>query len=124
RAIKAMLPEGPALMPADQYTDQSERALAAEVIREKIFLAMREEVPFSTEVRVENWSEEPDRKLIRISALILVERDSHKGMMIGAGGRTLKQIGTDARLDLEQLLGAHIFLELLVKVEPNWTRNP
>ncbi len=124
RVIKRMLPEGPPLMPADQYTDQTERALAAEVIREKIFLAMREEVPFSTEAVVEGWSEEPERRLIRISAVIVVERDSHKGMIIGAGGWMLKEIGTAARLDIEQLLGSRVFLELLVKVEPNWTHDP
>lgn len=124
RTIKPMLPEGAPLMPADQYTDQSERAMAAEAIREKVFLAMRQEVPFSTEVKVEQWAQGPQRKLVRIGAVIVVERDSHKGMVIGAGGRTLKEIGTGARLELEQMLGARVFLELLVKVDPNWTRDP
>jgi GTP-binding protein Era len=124
RVIKQMLPEGPPLMPADQYTDQSERTLAAEMVREQIFLAMREEVPFSTEVRVEDWSEERERSLIKISVVIVVERDAHKGMIIGAGGLMLKAIGTAARLEIEAILGAHVFLELLVKVERNWTRDP
>jgi GTPase len=124
RVIKSMLPEGPPLMPSDQYTDQTERMLAAEIIREKLFIAMRQEVPFSTEVKVENWNEEPARNLIRISAVIVVERDSHKAMVIGAGGQKLKEIGTQARLELEQLLGSRVFLELFVKVEPGWTRSP
>jgi GTPase len=122
--IKRMLPEGPALMPEDEYTDQTERMIAAEVVREKVFLAMREEVPFSTAVVVENFVEEPDRRLLRIEAVIVVAREAHKGMLIGAGGRQLKQIGTAARLELEKLLGAHVFLQLLVKVDKDWTRSP
>ena len=122
--IKRMLPEGPALMPEDEYTDQTERMIAAEVVREKVFLAMREEVPFSTAVVVENFVEEDDRRLLRIDAMIVVAREAHKGMLIGAGGRRLKQIGTAARLDLEKTLGARVFLQLLVKVEKDWTRSP
>ncbi|HZO82800.1 MAG TPA: GTPase Era [Candidatus Binataceae bacterium] len=124
KVIKAILPEGPSLMPEDEYTDQSERVLAAEIVREKVFLAMRQEVPFSTAVVVENFVEEPQRRLIRIAALIVVGRESHKGMLIGAGGRRLKEIGTAARLELEELFGARVFLELLVKLEKDWTRNP
>jgi GTPase len=124
RVIKQMMPVGPPLMPADQYTDQTERALAAEVVREKIFLAMREEVPFSTEVKVDSWSDEEERKLVKIAAEILVEREAHKGMVIGAGGLMLKRIGTAARLEIEELIGAHVFLELRVRVERNWTRDP
>jgi GTP-binding protein Era len=75
-------------------------------------------------VRIENFVEEAERNLKRISAVIVIERESHKGMLIGAGGRTLKEIGTAARLELEKLLGARVFLEMLVKVEPNWTRDP
>jgi GTP-binding protein Era len=122
--VKGMLPEGPALMPEDEYTDQTERMIAAEVVREKVFLAMREEVPFSTAVVVENFVEEADRRLLRIDAVIVVAREAHKGMLIGAGGRQLKQIGTAARLELEKMLGAHVFLQLLVKVEKDWTRSP
>ena len=122
--IKRMLPEGPALMPEDEYTDQTERMIAAEVVREKVFLAMREEVPSSTAVVVENFVEEDDRRLLRIDAMIVVAREAHKGMLIGAGGRRLKQIGTAARLDLEKTLGARVFLQLLVKVEKDWTRSP
>jgi GTPase len=122
--IKRMLPEGPALMPEDEYTDQTERMIAAEVVREKVFLAMREEVPFSTAVLVENFVEGPDRRLLKIDAVIVVAREAHKGMLIGAGGRQLKEIGTAARLELEKMLGAHVFLQLLVKVDKDWTRSP
>jgi GTPase len=124
KVIKRMLPEGPALMPEDEYTDQTERMIAAEIVREKIFLAMRQEIPFSTGVTVENFVEEPERRLLRISAMIVVARESHKGMLIGTGGSRLKQIGTAARLELERLLGAHVFLQLRVRVEHDWTRNP
>jgi len=124
KVIKRMLPEGPALMPEDEYTDQTERMIAAEVVREKIFLAMRQEIPFSTGVTVANFVEEPERRLLRISAGIIVARESHKGMLIGAGGSRLKEIGTAARLELERRLQARVFLELHVRVEKDWTRNP
>jgi GTP-binding protein Era len=124
RVLKPLLPEGGALMPAEEYTDQSERMLTEEIIREKLFMAMRQEVPFSTAVSVEHFSDEPARNLARIGAVIIVERDAHKGMVIGAGGRVLREIGTQARLELEQLLGRHIFLELHVKVEKGWTSDP
>ncbi len=120
--IKRALPVGPALMPADQYTDQTERMLAEEVVREKIFLAMREELPFSTAVRVEEFT--VDGELLRISAVIVIDRESHKGMMIGAGGRQLKEIGQSARIELEQMFESRVFLKLLVKVEKDWTRDP
>ena len=121
--IKNLLPEGPSLMPEDEYTDQSERMLAGEVIREKLFLKVHEEIPFTSAVRVEQFVEEPERKLIRIAALIVVERDSHKAIVIGAGGRMIKEIGTAARLELEEILGSKVFLELHVKADPHWTRS-
>ena len=122
--LKRMLPAGPALMPEDQYTDQTERGLVEEIIREKIFLAMRQEIPFSTAVKVEQFTEVEGRNLVRIYATIIVDRDSHKGMMIGAGGQRLKQIGQSARLEIERQVGKRVFLELNVKVEKNWTRDP
>ncbi len=124
RVIKPLLPESPALMPGDEYTDQTERMIAEEIVREKIFLAMRQEVPFSTAVQVEQFVEETDRNLVKIAALIIVERESHKGMIIGAGGRQLKEIGTAARLELEEILGRRVFLETRVKVERGWTGDP
>src|SRR5579885_1324219 len=120
--VKGLLPPGPPLMPADEYTDQTERMLAAEIIREKIFHAMRQEIPFSTAVEVEQFVEE--EHLIRIEALIIVARESHKGMVIGAGGRQLKTIGTHARLELEELFERKVFLALRVKVEPGWHEDP
>ena len=122
--IKQMLPLGPALMPEDQYTDQTERMIAEELVREKIFLAMRQEIPFSTAVRVEKFVDQPARRLKSISVLVIVERDSHKAMLIGARGRTLKQIGTAARLALENIFETRVFLTMVVKVEPGWTRDP
>ncbi len=124
RTVKSMLPEGPALMPEDEYTDQTERMLAAELIREKAFLSLQQEVPFSTAVQIEQFAGEPGENLLRISALVIVERDSHKGIVIGAGGRMLKEIGTAARRELEQIFGRRVFLELFVRVEREWTRNP
>src|SRR5271168_2884519 len=122
--LKRMLPESPALMSPDEYTDQTDRMIAEEIVREKIFLKMRQEIPFSTAVKVEKFEDDEERKLKRISATVVVDRESHKGMLIGAGGRTLKEIGTAARLELEEILGAHVFLEVIVKVERDWTRDP
>jgi GTP-binding protein Era len=122
RVVKPLLPASPALMPEDEYTDQTERMIAEEIVREKLFLAMRQEIPFSTAVVVEQFVEEG--ALTRIEALIIVSRESHKGMVIGAGGSQLKLIGTQARIELEELLGRRIFLGLRVKVEPGWTGDP
>jgi GTP-binding protein Era len=98
--------------------------IAEEIVREKIFLKMRQEIPFSTAVRVEKFEDDEERKLKRIGATVVVDRESHKGMLIGAGGATLKEIGTAARIELEEILGARVFLEIVVKVERDWTRDP
>jgi len=124
RTIKPMLPASPPLMAEDQYTDQTERMIAEEIVREKIFLEMRQEIPFSTAVKVEEFTEDAARKLVRIAATVVVERESHKGMLIGAGGQKLKAIGRAARLELEDLLGSHIFLGLNVKIDKDWTHDP
>jgi GTP-binding protein Era len=124
RMLKSMLPEGPALMSEEEYTDQTERTLAEEIVREKLFLKLEREIPFSTAVMVEAFSEDEEKKLIKIAATIIVDRESHKGIVIGAGGRMLKEVGTAARIELEEILGWKIFLELLVKVDRDWTRNP
>jgi len=116
------LPEGPAYFPPDYLTDQPERFLAGELVREKILEATREEVPHSVAVVVDHWKE--DGRLTRIAATIYVERESQKGIIIGAGGAMLKRIGTDARLEMESLFGRKIFLELLVKARPKWRENP
>ena len=117
-AVIARLPEGPEYFPPDHYTDQPARFLAAELIREKILNATRQEVPHSVTVLIEQWEELP--RLIRIFATILVERDGQKAIVIGAKGAMLKQIGTAARLEMEALFDTQIYLDLHVKVETAW----
>jgi GTPase len=112
------LPEGPMFFPTDQISDQPERAIAAEMIREKLIILTEEEMPYSTAVVIDRFEE--GEKLHRIFASIFVERDSQKAIVIGKGGQKLKQIGTDARKDLEGFFGRKIFLELHVKVRKNW----
>jgi len=116
--IVKQLPEGPMFYPEDQITDQPERAIAAEMIREKLIALTEEEMPYSTAVVIDRFEE--DGKLYRIYASIFVERDSQKGIIIGKGGSKLKQIGSEARKELESFLGRKIFLELYVKVKKNW----
>jgi GTP-binding protein Era len=115
------LPEHPPYFPPDQFTDQPERFLAAELIREKAILSTHHEVPYSIAVMVDSFEEGP--KLLRIRATIYVEREGQKAILIGKGGAGIKTIGTKARKELESILGAHIFLELFVKVQPNWREN-
>jgi GTP-binding protein Era len=117
----ARLPEAPPYFPSDQFTDQPERFLAAELIREKSILATRQEVPYSIAVLIDAFDEEPN--LIRIRATLYVEKEGQKGILIGKGGQTMKKIGTQARTELEAILGTRIFLELFVKVQPNWRQN-
>jgi len=117
----ARLPEAPPYFPGDQITDQPERFLAAEVIREKAILTTRQEVPHAIAVLIDKFEETP--KILRISATIYVEREGQKGILIGERGATMKKIGTAARKELEQILGAKIFLELFVKVMTNWRQN-
>jgi GTP-binding protein Era len=116
------LPEAPPSFPADQFTDQPERFLAAEIVREKAILATRDEVPHSLAVLVDTFDERKD--LIHIRATIYVEREGQKGILIGKDGTTAKKIGTQARKEIESVLGAHVFLELTVRVQPNWRQNP
>jgi GTP-binding protein Era len=119
--IVRRLPECEPYFPSDQFTDQPERFLAAEIVREKAILATKEEVPHAIAVLVDSFEE--SEKLVRIRATIYVERDGQKGILIGKAGAMMKQIGTQARLELEKLLGVKIFLELHVKVQPNWRDN-
>ena len=116
------LPLGEPYFPADQYTDQPERFLAAEIVREKAMAATLQEVPHALAVMVDSF-EESDR-LIRIRCTVYVEREGQKGILIGRGGETLKQIGTAARKELEEILGTKIFLELFVKVKQDWRDSP
>ena len=117
----ARLPEHPAYFPEDQYTDQPERFLAAEIVREKAILLTREELPHAVAVLVDDFEE--GEKLLKIRATIYVEREGQKGILIGRGGSMMKEIGTAARKELEELLGMKIFLELFVKVQANWRGN-
>jgi GTP-binding protein Era len=121
--LVAALPEGPRYYPAEQVTDIFERNIAAELIREQIMLQLRDEIPYGTAVQVRDFKERPNG-VTYVSADIFVERDSHKSIVIGAGGAQLKQIGAAAREQIEGLIGGKVFLELWVKVEPNWRRDP
>ncbi|MFQ5465718.1 MAG: GTPase Era [Thermodesulfobacteriota bacterium] len=120
--LAGLLPEGPRYFPEDMITDEPERVIVAEIIREKVFLATRQEIPYSVAVVIEEFKE--GEGLISISAAINVERDSQKGMVIGRGGRMLKRIGTEARSEIESLLGVKVFLKLFVRVQKDWTRSP
>jgi len=119
-----ILPVGPRLFPEDMITDLPERFLAAELIREKVFLRTHEEVPYATAVVVEEFKEREEKNLVFIKATIQVERESQKGILIGEKGRMLKEIGRRAREEIEALLGTKVFLELWVKVEKNWREDP
>ncbi len=121
-SLVAALPEGQPFYPPDQYTDQPERFLVAEVIREKAITATRNEVPHALAVLIDNYEE--SEKLLRIRATIYVERDGQKGIVIGKAGEMLKRIGTEARVELEESLGVRVFLELYVKVQPGWREKP
>lgn len=122
RAVKEYLPEGPALFPEDYLTDQPMRFLAAEIVRESILRALREEVPHATAILIDEWEETP--RLTKISATIHVERPGQKIILIGNKGQMLKKIGTEARQKLERLLGTKVFLSLFVKVKPHWREDP
>jgi GTP-binding protein Era len=120
--IVRYLPQGPAYFPEDYITDQPERFLAAELIREKVLLATRDEVPHSVAVAVDKWEETPN--ITRIFATIRVEREGQKAIVIGAGGAMLKKIGTTARQEMERLFERRIYLDLHVRVQPGWREKP
>jgi GTP-binding protein Era len=120
-AIVKRLPAGPRYFPDDQLTDQPERFIVAELIREKVFELTKEEIPYSSAVVIEQMKEEPG--LTRVHATIYVDRDSQKGIVIGKNGALLKEIGTRARLDAEKLLGVKVFLQLWVKVKKGWRED-
>ena len=122
KEILARIPEGPALYPKDHLTDQPERFLAAEIIREKVLHLTRQEVPHAVAVMIENWEDTPG--LVRIAATIYIERPGQKAILIGAGGALLKKIGTLARKEIETLVGKKVFLQTFVKVRPNWRQDP
>ncbi|MBI5048013.1 MAG: GTPase Era [Deltaproteobacteria bacterium] len=121
--IMELLPQGPKYFSEDILTDMSERFIAAEIIREKVFELTKQEIPYSTVVVVDRFKENQAKRIVSISATITVERDSQKGIIIGKGGNMLKQIGTRARIDIERLLGTKIYLELFVTVQKDWTKD-
>ncbi|MFZ8825815.1 MAG: GTPase Era [Candidatus Caldipriscus sp.] len=118
--IKKHLPEGEPFYPTDQLTDKPLRFIVAEIIREKIFLHYRQEIPYSTAVKVEEFKEGDP---IYIRAVIFVERESQKGILIGKGGQALKRVGTEARKEIEAILGKKVYLELWVRVKKDWREN-
>jgi len=122
-SLKEALPEGPQLFPDDIATDATERFIAGEFIREQILLHTSQEIPYVSAVTIDAFKEEEGKNLIRISATIHVEKDSQKAIMIGKKGAMLKKIGTQARLAMENLFGAKVFLELFVRVKKDWTNS-
>jgi GTP-binding protein Era len=122
--VERWLPEGPRIFPEGEFTDQTERFVASELIREKVFLLTREEIPYGVAVTIDEFTEKEEKNLIVITATIHTARDSHKPILIGKKGSMLKEIGKQAREELEVLLGCKIFLELFIRVDKDWTQNP
>jgi GTP-binding protein Era len=121
QTILKYIPEGPSFYPDDQITDRSERFIASEIIREKIMMRYKEEIPYSVQVEIVEFKDE--EKLLRISAEIYVMRDSQRQIMIGRGGIAIKSVGVAARRDMEQFFGKQIFLQTYVRVKENWRDN-
>ena len=122
--LVSFLPVGPKYYPDDMMTDQPERVILAEIIREKALRLLQEEVPHGIGVAMEKIREREDKDLVEIHASIVCEKASHKGIIIGKGGRMLKSIGSKAREDMEGLLGTRVYLELFVKVKDDWRNDP
>jgi GTP-binding protein Era len=122
-SLKELLPEGPQLFPDDIATDATERFISGEFIREQILHLTKQEVPYASAVTIDAFKEDEKKNLIRISATISVEKESQKAIMIGKKGAMLKKIGTQARLAMENLFGAKVFLELFVRVKKDWTSS-
>ena len=122
--MERRLPAGPPFYPPDQDTEATERFLAGELIRERVLHHAKEEVPHAVAVVVEEFDESRRPELVRIQAVIYVERDSQKAIIIGKQGRLLKSIGAEARKEIEALLDAHVYLDLWVKVWKNWRKDP
>ena len=120
-ALINLLPEHPSYYPKDELTNRSERFFAAEIIREKIFYNYNQEIPYSTEVGIEDFKDE--EKILKIRATLFVERDSQKGILIGKAGSSLKKVGTEAREDMERFFGKKVFLETHVKVAKDWRKQ-
>lgn len=117
------LPEGPKYFPDDMVTDQPERVIASEIIREKLMNVLEQEIPHGIGVEVNGFKERPDGKIIDISATIFCEKKSHKGIVIGKNGQLLKSIGEKSRKDIERIFGTHVYLQLWVKVKDDWRND-
>jgi len=122
--VEKWLSEGEPFFTQGEYTDQTERFLTSEIIREKVFNLTRQEIPYGVAVTIDEFTEKEEKNLIVIAATIHTERDSHKGILIGKRGAMLKEIGQRAREELEKIFASRIFLELFIRVDPNWTQNP
>jgi GTP-binding protein Era len=122
-AMVELLPQGPPLYPPGSLTDLSERFIAGEMIREKVFRLTGEEVPYAAAVTIDDYKEEKGGRLVKIFATIHVERDSQKAIIIGKGGAKLKEIGEAARKEIERMVGSRVFLQLFVRVQKNWSRD-
>lgn len=123
RVLESLLPAGPPFFPEDTLTDIPERFIAAEMIRERVFRLTGQEIPYSVAVTIDSFSEKKNNEITRIGATIHVERDSQKGIIIGKKGSKLKQIGEEARKEIEQLIGSKVFLELFVRVDKDWSKD-
>jgi GTPase len=123
RVLLEQLPEGESLYPDDYLTDQPERTLVAETVREKILQHTRAELPFSTAVVVDKFDEEERERMLRLYCTIFVEQESQKAIVVGRGGEMIKRIGTEARKDLEETFETRVFLDLRVKVNPDWRND-
>ncbi len=121
--IKNRLPVGPPLFPEDQVSSVPLRFMAAEIIREKLFFKLKKELPYSVAVEIEQWIEEREKNLTKIYATIYVAKKNHKQIVIGQNGRMLKEVGKEARMELEALLNTKVYLELWVKVKPKWNED-
>jgi GTPase len=123
-ALEASLPEGPRYFPPDMVSDQPEELLIAELVREKVLKVTQEEIPHSVAVQVLEMEARQGRDLVDVRVAVYVERDSQKPILLGEGGLRLKTIGTEARMDIERLLGSQVYLELVVRVRKHWRRDP
>ncbi len=124
REVLNSLPESPPFYPEEIFTDQTERSIVSEMIREQVIRQTHHEVPHATAVTIESFKEHPERQLVVIQGTIYVEKESQKKILIGKGGQRLKKIGEAARKEIETFLGKRVFLELWVKVVKDWTRDP
>jgi GTP-binding protein Era len=123
KTVMALLPQGPQYYPEDMVTDLPERFIVAEMVREQVLKQVHEEIPYGVAVVVESFEEKPEKNLVVIQAVINLERESHKKIVLGKGGTKIRSIGKAARFDMERMLGTRVFLELFVRVEKNWTQS-